>query len=121
LSFLFTDFSRWARAAELRRYTALFLIDLLSVIYICTFFLYNFEVHMSSIPVSELRANLMKVLKYIEHGESINITSRGKIVAKLVPPEDRIEAAEKRLEQIRKSAIIHDVLTPIDAKWKAGN
>lgn len=76
---------------------------------------------MSSIPVSKLRANLMKVLKKIESGESIHITSRGKTVAKLVPPADTKESAEKRLAQIRESAKIYDVISPLSEHWDVNN
>ena len=74
---------------------------------------------MSSIAVSQLRANLMKVLKNIERGDSINITSRGKVIARLVPPEESKQAAEMKLNTIRKSAKIHDVLSPLSEEWEA--
>lgn len=74
---------------------------------------------MSSIAVSQLRANLMKVLKNIERGDSINITSRGKVIARLVPPEESKQAAEMKLNKIRKSAKIHDVLSPLSEEWEA--
>jgi len=74
---------------------------------------------MQSIAVSELRANLMNVLKNIEKGVSVSITSRGKVVAKLIPPEESFKVAEEKLAAIRKSAKIHDVLSPISEKWKA--
>jgi prevent-host-death family protein len=74
---------------------------------------------MQSIAVSELRANLMKVLKSIEQGSSISITSRGKVVAKLVPPEEPAKMAEEKLSLLSKTAKIHDVLSPISENWKA--
>ena len=74
---------------------------------------------MRSIAVSELRANLMSILKNIEEGSSISITSRGRVVAKLIPPEESLKVAEEKLAIIRKSAKIHDVLSPISTKWKA--
>ena len=54
---------------------------------------------METIAVSDLRVNLMKVLKEIEHGAIINITSRGKVVAKLIPPEYSKEIAKKKLNR----------------------
>lgn len=72
-----------------------------------------------SIAVSELRANLMKVLKIIEQGYSLNITSRGRVIAQLIPPEDSIKMAKEKLSKIRKTAKIHDVLSPINETWKA--
>lgn len=76
---------------------------------------------MDSIAVSELRANLMSVLKEIERGSSINITSRGIVVAKLVPPDFSKENARKKLLEIGKSAKIGDIVSPIDTRWEALN
>ncbi len=73
---------------------------------------------METIAVSYLRANLMKILKEIEHGEIINITSRGKVVAKLIPPEYSRENAKNKLKEISKTAVINDVISPIDVQWK---
>jgi len=77
------------------------------------------EEKMQSIAVSELRANLMRILKNIEKGSSISITSRGRVVAKLVPPEESLKIAEDKLANIRKSAKIHDVVSPISTNWEA--
>ncbi|MCK4559391.1 MAG: type II toxin-antitoxin system prevent-host-death family antitoxin [Calditrichia bacterium] len=74
---------------------------------------------MQTIPVSELRANLMNVLKTVEQGSTLDITSRGKVVAKLVPPSYSREKAINKLKEIRKRAKIHDILSPIDVKWEA--
>jgi len=74
---------------------------------------------MQTIPVSELRANLMNVLKTVEQGSTLDITSRGKVVAKLVPPNYSREKARNKLKKIRKRAKIHDILSPIDVKWEA--
>lgn len=74
---------------------------------------------METIAVSELRSNLMKVLKKIELGSSINITSRGKVVAKLVSPDYNRNIAKDRLKKIGKTAVLHDVLSPIGDTWKA--
>ena len=68
---------------------------------------------MRSIAVSDLRANLSKILKDIEDGTSINITYRGKEIAKLVPPDIIRDEARKKLEQIAKSAQLNDVISPI--------
>lgn len=73
---------------------------------------------MQSIAVSELRANLMNVLKTIERGSSLDITSRGKIIAKLVPPDDSREKAKHVLGKLRKTARIHDIISPISDEWK---
>lgn len=73
---------------------------------------------MSTIAVSEFRANLMKVLKEVEYGTQIDITSRGKVVAKLVPPDFTQENARKKLIEIRDKTVIGDVISPIDTPWE---
>lgn len=74
---------------------------------------------METIAVSEFRANIMKVLNAIKLGEKINITSRGKVIAKLVPPDDTIEDARKKLNEISKEAVLNDIISPIESEWKA--
>jgi len=76
---------------------------------------------MQSIAVSDLRANLMKVLKNIEKGSSILITSRGKAVAKIIPPDEPIKMAQNKLTEIRKTAKIHDILSPINENWEVNS
>lgn len=71
---------------------------------------------MQSIAVSELRGNLMKILKDIEHGSSLDITYRGRVVAKLVPPDFTRKLARKKLIEIGKKAKINNVIFPIDEK-----
>ncbi len=72
---------------------------------------------MDTIAISELRANLMKVLKEIKSGARINITSRGKVIAKLVPPDNIVNDSQQRLEEIRKTVIINDIVSPIETGW----
>ena len=74
---------------------------------------------MESIAVSDFRANIMKVLKQIEHGASLDITSRGKVVAKLVPPDYTRTHAREKLDVLCETAKIYDVLSPIDENWEA--
>ncbi len=74
---------------------------------------------MDQIAVSEFRANMMKILKKIEHGASIDITSRGHVVAKLVPPDYSRRLARERLAEIGKKSTIGDIISPIDTKWEA--
>lgn len=76
---------------------------------------------MQSIAVSDLRANLMKVLKNIEKGSSIMITSRGKAVAKLVPADESVKLAENKIARLSETAKINDIISPIDEKWTANS
>ena len=74
---------------------------------------------MTTIAVSELRANLMKVLEEIKHGAQIQITSRGKVVAQLVPADAAQENAKAVLQQLSSGAFIGDVVSPIEETWNA--
>ncbi len=74
---------------------------------------------MDTIAVSELRANLMKILKEIKAGSEINITSRGKVIAKLVPPDNVAYKAKVKLAEVAESAVLYDLTTPIDEQWEA--
>jgi len=73
---------------------------------------------MEKIAVSEFRANMLGILKKVEKGEVITLTSRGHEVAKIIPPDDRMEEARKALRHLRKTAVIGDVLSPIEDEWK---
>ena len=42
--------------------------------------------HMRTTTVRELRNNYSKVLKWVSKGEEVEVTRRGKIVARVVPP-----------------------------------
>lgn len=76
---------------------------------------------MQTIAVSDLRANLMKILKKIERGSTVVITSHGKAVAQLIPADESVKQAERKILELGKTAKIHDVISPIDVNWKANN
>ncbi len=75
---------------------------------------------MDTIAVSELRSNLRKVILRVERGETLEITSMGKVVARLVPPENAQQEARKKLKDVAGTAVLHDVLSPLDVQWEAG-
>jgi prevent-host-death family protein len=75
---------------------------------------------MLSIGVSELRANLTGFLQQVKAGEVIVITSRGAEVARLVPPHFATTAAREQLDQLRQTAVVGDVVSPVDEDWEAG-
>ncbi len=74
---------------------------------------------MGTIAVSELRANLRKVMRRVGRGETLDITSMGKVVARLVPPESKQQEARRKLNEIAQTALLHDVLSPLDEEWEA--
>jgi prevent-host-death family protein len=69
--------------------------------------------------MTELRANLKSAMEEIKKGKSIIVSSRGKPVAQLIPPPDRRKEAIARLESLRKTAIIGDIVSPTGEKWEA--
>lgn len=70
---------------------------------------------MKTIAVSELRANLMRVLKEVAHGSVVDVTSSGKVVAKIVTPDRFRDQAREKLKQVGKTAVIGDVISPVDS------
>ena len=72
---------------------------------------------MEKVAVSEFRANLVRFLKRVENGEIIALTSRGHEIAKIVPPDDKAKNAKKALKKLQASAVIGDILSPIDEEW----
>lgn len=73
---------------------------------------------METVGVNTLRKNLSVLLKKVEDGESIAITSRGHEIALLVPPESKIEKARRALEELRETAFVGDVITPVTEDWE---
>ena len=72
---------------------------------------------MKQVTISEFRANLLKYLKTVQRGEQLNITSKGSLLATLIPPVSQKKAAREKLKKLAKKAVIHDVITPIDDTW----
>ena len=73
---------------------------------------------MKTIVASKLRANLMQILKQIEQGSSLLITSRGRPVALLSPPPETTQRARKALAKLAKTAVIGDIVTQVDEPWQ---
>ncbi len=65
---------------------------------------------MHQINVTEFRQHLPKFLKRVSQGEELQITSRGKVIARLVPEPDEVDAAIQRLKRLQ-GAIINSSVT----------
>lgn len=74
---------------------------------------------MDDVKLTELRQKLPAYLKEVQRGRTLRITSRGKVVARLLPPEDTTEAARARLAELRKTARVGDVISPTGERWRA--
>jgi len=74
---------------------------------------------MERIGISVLRENLSLYLKNVQKGQAYTITSRGHEMAKLVPVEDKREQSRQMLQKLGRTAIIGNVISPIDEEWEA--
>ena len=76
---------------------------------------------MPKVKVSELRQNLPAYLAEVRNGSEIEVTVHGKVIARIVPDEDRREAARRRLAEMRKrgARIIGDIMSPGGDTWDA--
>lgn len=72
---------------------------------------------MISIGISEFRAKMNLVLQKVQNGEIVTLTSRGTEVARLVPPNFAQLTARKELDQLRQTAVVDDVLSPLAEQW----
>lgn len=74
---------------------------------------------MNSVNVTQLRQHLPEYLKQVQLGEEITITLHGKTIARIVPEhqESKREAALKRLEALRGTVIVGDILKPLNEEW----
>ena len=74
---------------------------------------------MKNVSITELRANLLKYLKIAQHGEQINVTSKGTLLATLTPPVSQQNFAKDKLRELAKTAVVNNVLSPIEDTWDA--
>lgn len=72
---------------------------------------------MLAIGISEFRANMSAILQRVQNGEIISLMVHETEVAKLVPPNYAQLAARQQLDELRQTAVIGDVLSPIDEQW----
>ncbi|HIJ56378.1 MAG TPA: type II toxin-antitoxin system prevent-host-death family antitoxin [Deltaproteobacteria bacterium] len=74
---------------------------------------------METIGVSKLRENLLAYNNEAQQGEAIIITSHGNEIAMLVPVKKETEASRNALKELRKTAQVGDVVSPIEEEWEA--
>jgi prevent-host-death family protein len=74
---------------------------------------------METINISDLRNRLPEFLSRAEAGEEIEVTRRGAVIARILPPADKRLLAKKRLATLREQASVGDVLSPVTADWEA--
>jgi len=74
---------------------------------------------MINVNVTELRNHLPEYLKKVKSGEELAVTSRGKVIARLVPEVDEAAAARQRLDAMRQQSWVGDVVSPLEEEWEA--
>lgn len=74
---------------------------------------------MEKINVSTLRENLAAYINKAKSGQGISITLHGHEVVRLVPAEKKQEKSKLKLKKLRKTAVMDDILSPIDDDWDA--
>ena len=72
--------------------------------------------------MSHLRQHLPAFLKRVQAGEAIQITSRGRVIARLEAEHDPAQAALEWLETLKGRVTLVDVVSPLepdmaDAAW----
>ena len=74
---------------------------------------------MLNVNVTELRSHLPDYLKKVRAGEEVAVTSRGKVIARLVPEVDETVVARQRLDALRGQSVVGEVVAPLDVEWDA--
>jgi prevent-host-death family protein len=76
---------------------------------------------MLEVSVTTFRKHIPDYLGKVRKGEDISLTSRGKVIARLVPPTDARLNAREQLAALRAVSHIGDVITTLDEKWEASS
>ena len=76
---------------------------------------------MPKVNVTELRQNLPAYLAEVQKGGEIEVTVHGRVIARIVPEQDRQAAARKFLADLRKrgARITGDIISPSGDVWDA--
>jgi len=73
---------------------------------------------MQRVNIIELRRHLPAYLKQVKQGEEIQITTRGQVIARIVPEEDESQKSKAFLKSLRGTAYVGDAVNPIeDVEW----
>lgn len=74
---------------------------------------------MIEVSVTTFRNHIPGYLGKVRRGENIVLTSRGKVIARLLPPGDERLKARQRLLELSTTCHIGDVVSPLDEEWGA--
>ncbi|MAR91673.1 MAG: prevent-host-death family protein [Pseudomonadales bacterium] len=59
------------------------------------------------------------LIEKANRGESVTVTTNGRVIATIIPPTDKKASARKQLNELATTAKFSDVVSPIDAQWDA--
>ncbi len=74
---------------------------------------------MPQVNVTELRNRLPYYLRQVKNGVELHVTSHGKNIAQLIPEHNNVEAAQTRLDQLKGTMIIKDIINVDTTEWNA--
>ena len=75
---------------------------------------------MLQVDAADFQKGVASYLKRVGSGEEIQIASKGRVVARVVPVKNDTASALKRLESLRGTMIVGDVLSPVgEQDWRA--
>ena len=74
---------------------------------------------MKTVGVSVFRENLVSYLKQVQKGTTLVLTSHGKQVAVLTPPDTIRKQSLLQLGILGKTAVIGDSISPVSDYWEA--
>jgi prevent-host-death family protein len=74
---------------------------------------------MIQVNVTEFRNHLPTYLGKVKTGEEVALTSRGTVIARLVPEVDESLKAREWLATIRANSWVGDVISPLNEEWEA--
>lgn len=68
---------------------------------------------MQTVSISDFRTNLLHYLEMANTGQSLQVTSHGRLLATIIPPLDNKALAKQKLQELAKQSKIGDVISPI--------
>ena len=74
---------------------------------------------MIQVNVTEFRNHLPTYLERVKKGEEVALTSRGRVIGRVIPEPDESLEARKWLEALRSSSRVGDVTSPLELEWEA--
>jgi len=76
---------------------------------------------MHTVNITEFRQHLPAYLKRVAGGEEIGITSRGRVIARILPERDPGEEARNWLLSLRGKVVLGDIVDPVEntIEWNA--